>query len=113
MITHTITENDTLSPLAVTLTQVNELGVPTAVSLSGKTVKFKMVGRDGTVKLAETDTGITVTSAVDGKVQYDFSSAAVDTPGMYYGWFVVYDGSETDTFPANGRTLAIHIVPDE
>lgn len=101
---HHRTVGDTRTPLGVTLS-VNG----TAIDLTGTTVKFKLVAANGTVKLAETATGITITVGSGGEVQYDFSAASVDTAGIYFGWFVVYSGLERDTFPSDGRELQIEI----
>lgn len=109
---HRITVGDTLTPLYVVLQQADEDGVLTAVNLTGKTVKFRLVDNRGTVKTAETTTGVTVTSAADGEVSYDFQTADVDTAGLYWGWFTVYSGSERDTFPAD-RGLCIDIAVAE
>lgn len=91
------------------LKQKNESGVDTNVDLTGKTVKFKMYDSAGTVVVSETTTGVTVSEAATGKVDYDFQSANVATPGAYYGYFVVYDGSETDHFPVKSKDLIIEI----
>jgi hypothetical protein len=110
-VTHTITSGDFLSPLYAQLKKKNASGVLTAVDLDGLTVKFKLVSSSGTEAIAETDTGVTVSESVSGKVQYDFS-ASLDA-GIYYGWFIVYDGAERDTYPATGRKLRIVIVESE
>jgi hypothetical protein len=99
---------DTLTPLGVTLSLNGE-----AVNLTGRIVKFKMVANDGTVTVAETTTGITVTGATTGEVQYDFQAADVDTAGTFFAWFTVYSGSEKDTYPADGRELQIEIHATE
>lgn len=110
---HTITQGDTLTPLTVELQQKDSTGELTAVDLTGRTVKFKMVNDIGTSVVTETTTGVTTTSASDGQVQIDFQSAWVATAGQYWGWVVVYSGSEKDTFPHDGRGLSIVIVPSE
>lgn len=106
---HELSVGDTLTPLAVQLKQRNASGVLTAVDLSGLTVKFTMVDSSGGMVVAETPTGVTVTAAATGLVQYDFQSGDVDTAGTFYGWFTVYNGSEKDTYPAGGRKLVIVI----
>jgi len=107
---HELSVGDTLTPMGATLQQKNASGVLAAVDLTGLTVKFQMVDSAGTVKVAETTTGVTVTDAAAGKVQYDFQSADVDTEGTFYGWFTVYSGSERDTYPIGGRELVIVIT---
>ena len=100
---------DTRTALSVQLKQKNEAGTDTVVDLTGLTVKFKLYDSAGTVVVSETQTGVTVSDAVTGKVDYDFQSANVATPGAYYGYFVVYDGSETDHFPVKSKDLIIEI----
>lgn len=109
MKTHEITVGDTLTPLGVQLRQKGTDGVYAPVDLSGLIVKFTMVAEDGTVVVNEGTTGVTVTDATTGKVQYDFQATDVDTVGTYFGWFTVYSGSERDTYPAGGRQLKIVI----
>ena len=109
---HTRHVTDTRTVLAVTLKQPNEAGVETVVDLTGLAVQFKLVNQSGVAVVAQTSTGVTVTDAAAGEVQYDFSSAGVQTPGRYYGYFVVVDGGETDHFPVAARELVICIEGD-
>ena len=104
--------NDTRTVLPVQLKQPNESGVDTVVDLTGLNVKFKMVDQYGTDVIAETDTGVTVSDATNGKCQYDFSSSGVDTAGLYYGYFTVTDAGESDHFPVASRELTILIQAD-
>lgn len=104
--------NDTRTVLPGELKQPNEAGVNTVVDLTGLTVTFKMVDQYGTAVIAETATGVTVTDATNGKCQYDFSSSGVDTAGLYYGYFIVTDGGESDHFPVTSRELTILIQAD-
>lgn len=106
------TAHDTLTPISAQLQQKDSTGTLTNVDLTGMTVKFKMVNSTGGAVVAETATGVTVTSAANGRVQFDFSAAHVTRPGTYWGWFVVYSGSESTTFP-QGRGLKIVIHEDE
>jgi hypothetical protein len=106
---HRIGIGDTLTPLGVQLKQLSTSGVLTAVDLSGLTVKITLVNEAGTVVVNEGTTGVTVTDATNGKVQYDFQTADVATAGTYYGWFTVYSGTEKDTYPVGGRKLVIEI----
>ena len=107
---HTITVGDTLTPLGAQLLQRDSNGALSAVDLTDKTVKFFMVDEDGTDVVAETTTGVSVTDATSGQVQYDFAPADVDTAGTFYGWFRVYSDDEYDTYPAGGRKLCILMV---
>ena len=101
---------DTLSAIAVTCKRPNG----DVVSLASKTVEFKMVNaEDGTVKVAATSTGVSVTGAADGQVQYNPVAADVNTAGTYYGYFLVYSGTDYETFPVATGDLIIQISPDE
>ena len=107
--THRITVGDTLTPMGVQLKQRNTSGVLAAVNLTGATVKFSMVAEDGTVIVDEATTGVTVTDAEEGQVQYDFQAADVEEAGTFYGWFTVYSSGERDTYPKGGRKFVIEI----
>lgn len=98
-----------MTAIAVTLKRPDG----TVVDLTGKTVKFEMYGlADGDTKVAETSTGVTVTSATDGECQYDPVAADVDTPGTYFAYFTVTSSSKKDTFPVHEGYLEIIIDPD-
>lgn len=98
---------DTRTALAAALKYRGDAGLA-AVDLTGLTVKFKMVNAATDVeKIAETSTGVTVTNAATGLVQYDFSAAGVDEPGKFYGYFVVYDAGESDHYPVEPEHLVI------
>lgn len=107
---HTIAVGDTLTPLAVQLKQKDVNGSLAAVNLTGLTVKFSMANSAGTAVVSEVTTGVTVTEASTGKVQYDFQASDVASAGTFYGWFSVYSGSEKDTYPAGSKKLIIEIV---
>ena len=95
------------------LVQPNTSGVLTAVDLTGLTVAFKLVNAaTGATEIALTSTGVTVTTAATGQVQYDFSGAGVDTAGVYWGTFVVTQSTETDSFPVIQKDLKIVIDSD-
>ena len=102
---------DTRTVLEAVIKQPNSLDVPTVVDLTDKTVQFKLVEFDGTVVVPATSTGVDVTDAVNGIVQYDFSSPGADTPGRFRGYFIVDEGGETDHFPV-GQELIIEIIAD-
>jgi len=104
--------DDTITTMATQLTQLNAAGVATAVDLTGLTVKFKLDDSRGTAVIAETETGVTVTDASDGDVEYDFLAADVDTAGDYVGYFLVYNGAEVSTFPVQESGLIITIFGD-
>jgi hypothetical protein len=106
---HSLTVGDTLTPLGCQLKQVTTAGVLSPVSLAGLTVKFKMTDSAGATVVAETTSGVTVVDSATGKVQYDFQAADVAKAGVYYGRFMVYSGTERDTYPI-GNKLVIEIV---
>jgi hypothetical protein len=108
----TIHVGDTRTVLSVALSQKNAAGVDTVVDLTGLTVEFKLVNESGVEVIAQTGTGVTVTTAATGEVQYDFLSAGVAAPGRYYGYFVAIDTTETDHFPVVARELVICIEGD-
>ena len=104
---------DTRTVLPVALVQPNASGVLTAVDLTGLSVQFKLVNAaTGATEIALTSTGVTVTTAASGQVQYDFSAAGVDTAGVYWGTFVVTQSSETDSFPVRTQDLKVCIDSD-
>lgn len=102
---HRLAVGNTLIPLGVTC----KTGA-SVFDLTGKTAKFYMVDRDGTVVVAETAADIT--DAANGHVQYDFQAADVATAGTYYGYFNVYGGAEPARFPVEDRDLTIVIHDD-
>jgi len=104
---------DTLTALSVTLQQPNESGTLAAVNLTGYDVTFKMVNSaDGTEKIAETSTGVTVVTAASGTVNYDFSASGVDEAGIFWGSFIATSSTETDHFPVLHNGLEIHFDSD-
>ena len=111
---HVVTKGDTRTPLGATLKQPDTSGTLTAVDLTGLTIKFKMAADDGTTKVALTTDNVTVVSAANGQVQYDFQAADVDTAGRYYAWFVSETGGgEQDHYPHDGRSFSVVIHDDE
>ena len=111
--THRRRVGDTRTVLPVALVQPNASGVLTAVDLTGLSVQFKLVNAaTSSTEIALTSTGVTVTTAATGQVQYDFSAAGVDTAGVYWGTFVVTQSSETDSFPVIQKNLKIVIDSD-
>lgn len=100
---------DVRTVLSVVLKQPDDAGDLQPVNLTGLTVKFKMINSAGTSIIAETTTGVNVSNAAAGEVNYSFLSANVATAGTYYGYFVVYSGSASDHFPVVARELIIEI----
>jgi hypothetical protein len=102
MLIHKRALGDTLSPLPVQLRIAGEV-----VDLTSKTVKFSLVDEEGTVIVAETSTGVTISVPLSGYAEYDFQSADVDAAGTYYGFFHVYSGSERDTYQPDGIKIIV------
>lgn len=108
MLIHRRVVGDTLSPLPVTIQRDGA-----AVDLTNRVVKVQVNDSDGNVVVAPTTAGVTVTSAVDGEVDYDFASTGVDEGGTFYVYFLVHGitggGSDTefDTYPPEGVVVII------
>jgi len=84
----------------------------TVVDLTDLTVEFFMVNSDsGTVKVTQTSTGVTITDATNGEVQYSPVDADVDTVGTYHAYFVVIEATKEDTFPSQTGKFQISIEP--
>ena len=103
---------DTQTPLGMHLTQADDDGDQQDYSLVGKTVKVVITdASDGSVVVAETTTGVTVVTAAEGKVSYDFQGGADLLPeGEYLVWVRAYDGAEFDTFPVWPDEMRVIIV---
>jgi hypothetical protein len=103
---HYRTYGDMQTPLGLHLTRADDDGEQQDYDVTGLTVKVAITdASDGSVVVAETTTGITVVTASEGKVSYDFQGGANLLPeGEYLVWIRVYDGTEFDTFP---------VYPDE
>lgn len=105
--------DDTRTVLAASLSQPDASGDGELVDLTGMGVEFKMINRaDNSVAIAQTATGVTVTAATTGQVQYDFSASGVDTAGVFNAWFIVIDSGETDHFPVRQDGLRVLIDSD-
>lgn len=101
---------DTQTALAVTCKRPDG----TVVDLTSMTVRFEMyLASNGSTKVAETASNVTVTDATNGQVQYDFQAADVDTPGTYYAYFTVENAAgKKDTYPVDKGYLEVIIDPD-
>jgi hypothetical protein len=105
---HRRRQGDTRTVLPVTLQQPDSAGVLQPVNLTGLTVTFTMVNAaDSTTKINAASA--TIVTAASGAVNYDFTSANVDTPGIYWGTFSVSQSGETDAFPVASKGLKILI----
>lgn len=104
---------DLRTVLPVTLQQPDDTGILQPISLTGKTVTFKMINAaDGSTKIAATDTGVSVVEAADGTVNYDFSAGGVDEAGKFWGTFIVTESGQTDAVPVRQKDLTIWIDSD-
>lgn len=104
---------DTRTVLAVTLQQADEAGDDVAVNLTGSTVTAKVINAaTGAVVQAASATGVTVTTAATGKVQYDVPSAVVANAGIYWVSFIVTTAGNTDTFPVLNNELQLRVCSD-
>lgn len=102
------TVGDTVTPFGFTLTRN---GV--AFDTTDYTVKWAMEDIDGSTKVAETASRLTMTDDAAGQGQIDFTSTDVDTEGLFYIWIVAVHNSTSkrETFPADGRKMAVRFYP--
>lgn len=86
----------------------------TAIDLSGATVRFTMKDVDsGVLKISPTTTGVTVTVAASGLVQYQWAAGNTGSIGIYAIEFEITPAlGGKFTVPARGPALVV-IVPDE
>ena len=96
-------EGDTGPPLEVRLT--DDSNGPTALNSSTDSVRFDLERPDGSdVTLTN---NAEITAGAEGVVTYEWDSSDTDTPGQYFGEFVVtFNEGATDesvqTFPSAG-----------
>ena len=112
MSVHRMTAGDSLTPLSVQLTQPDENGNAVAVNLStisSLVIKFIMTDSEGDIVIAETTHGVTIVTAADGLVQYEFEEVDV-VAGEYDAWFRVYSGTKFDTYPSDGGSLKVRVI---
>jgi len=82
------------------------------VNLQGKTVQFKMVRPDGSLKLAATASNVQVTDEPGGEAQYLLQAADVDEQGTFFGYFIVTDSGKSDHFPVERRLFELRVHGD-
>ena len=100
-----IKRNDTLPVFKATL---NDVDGDVAV-LSGATVKFIMVDKDGDEKVSA---AAVITGAGTGQVEYRWIPTDTDTVGSYRGEFeVTFSDGNIMTFPNDGY-IVITIIGD-
>lgn len=115
MNTHDVYYGDSLTPIGLKFKRRNTSGDLANVDLTGKTVKVLICDHAGTVVVAETTTGVSVTSVTAGEVSYDFpTGASALDGGTYYLYARVYSGTERDTYPVVSKQMRIvvheHVV---
>jgi len=106
---------DTKTTLSAQLQQKDSNNNLANTDLTSLTVKFKLTDEDEAVVINEALTSIV--DATNGIVSYDFSDAdmvaisasmgATTNSATFYGYFIVYSGTEPDTFPVKRRNLEI------
>lgn len=102
----TIKAGDTAPAIKATLTDATDV----VVNLSGATVRFIM--KDKATGTTAVDAAATVTSAVNGLVQYQWQTGDTDTPDSYNAEFEVLFGNGTyETFP-NSRYIQVKVKDD-
>ena len=91
---------DTQQTYSAILQAKNTSGVMVPKDLTGLSVTFSMVNAaTGATKVSGQPA--TIVTAASGIVSYDFATADVNTPGIYWGRFTVTQSSETNTYPAD------------
>jgi hypothetical protein len=104
----TRTVGDRLIPLTETL--IDEDG--SVLGLTGCSVRFRMIHESGAVKVDSVPAEVVI--AATGRVSYEFEPADVDTPGLYFYWFLVSDEDGLrERWPRGGRRRQLLLVPDE
>ena len=97
---------DTRIAIAGTLTRPDG----TVVDVTSLTVKFAMYDSEGVVKIAETSNNVSKTDATAGEVEYSPQDIDVDTPGIFFAYFIAETGGGAqDTFPAERGDFRIDI----
>lgn len=104
--------NDTLPKVKITVVErdANNPGQTTAVNLTGGSAKFIMV-TDADPRVVKVNAVATITDAVNGKVEYTWTSPDTDTSGDYLGEFEITLPTGKITLPADD-SLQIKIVDD-
>lgn len=103
----TFTQGDIQVAIADTLVDANN----TVVDLTGKTVQFRMVARDSTVKV-NSATATVDSPATSGLVSYQWVAGDIDTQGTYYYQWITIDGSgRKQHFPPKMGDAVLKIQP--
>ena len=102
---------DTATTYSAILQAKSTNNVMVPKDLTGLSVTFSLVNAaTGAVKV--NNAAATIVTAASGIVSYDFQSADVDTPGVYWGSFTVTQSGETNTYPAAPKDGLIWIHGD-
>lgn len=76
----------------------------TPVDLSGATVKIHLTKPDKTLVTADDSGAVTVESAADGEVKYDFQTGDLDQRGSYnYEWEITFGDGTVQTYPSEDK----------
>lgn len=106
-------KHDTLPAVKIAVVErdANNPGQTTPVDLTGCSAKFIMV-TDDTARTVKVNAAATITDAVNGKIQYLWTSPNTDTSGDYLAEFeITFGGGGKLTLPADD-SLGVKIVDD-
>lgn len=99
---------DSLVALDVELFRSNASGVSEAADLTGHTVTFTLINAADGTTLIDADS-VTITTADEGRVRYEWDAADITTAGTYRGTFVATSGGKNASFPVNPKSLEVWI----
>lgn len=106
--TKTFTQGDLRTNIADVL--VDATGTP--INLTGSTVAFRMISQsDKSVKV--NNAAANLDDAPNGKVSYTWQATDLNTPGLYFGWWIVTTGGKTEHFPGDGEKMTVKVVVSE
>ena len=101
-----IKQNDTSPSMLATLQDAND----TAVDLTSASVRFHL--RPISSSAVKIDAPVTIVTADEGIVRYDWDAADTDTIGSYQAEFeVTYADGSIETFPNDGY-IRVEIISD-
>lgn len=107
--TKTFTQNDLRTGIGDQLIDA-QTGSP--INLTGSTAAFRMISQtDKSVKI--NDVSATFTDVPNGKVAYSWTGTDLDTPGLYWGWWIVTTGGKSEHFPGDGEKMTVKVVAAE
>ena len=101
-----IKQNDTSPSMLATLQDAND----TAIDLTSASVRFHL--RPISSSTVKVDAPVTIVTADEGIVRYDWLAADTDTIGSYQAEFeVTYADASIETFPNDGY-IRVEIISD-